>query len=59
MICVFILGMFVVNVVTREIMRDPMAMAMPDEQLIVHFQEQVAEALGSASTVEAPGGTFA
>jgi len=30
------------------------------EKLIVHFQEQVAEALaGSASTVEAPGGTFA
>ena len=30
------------------------------EQLIVHFQEQVAEALaGSASTLEAPGGTFA
>jgi len=28
------LGMFVVNVVTREIMRDPMALAMPDEQLI-------------------------
>ena len=28
------LGMFVINVVTREIMRDPMAMAMPDEQLI-------------------------
>jgi len=30
------------------------------ERLIVHFQEQVAEALaGSASTLEAPGGTFA
>ena len=28
------LGMFVVNVVTREIMRDPVAMATPDEQLI-------------------------
>ena len=28
------LGMFVINVVTREIMRDPMALAMPDEQLI-------------------------
>ena len=26
--------MFVVNVVTREIMRDPVAMATPDEQLI-------------------------
>jgi AcrR family transcriptional regulator len=28
------LGMFVVNVVVREIMRDPVAMATPDEQLI-------------------------
>jgi len=28
------LGMFVVNVVTREIMRDPVALATPDEQLI-------------------------
>jgi TetR/AcrR family transcriptional repressor of mexJK operon len=28
------LGMFVVNVITREIMRDPLAMATPDEQLI-------------------------
>ena len=28
------LGMFVINVVTREIMRDPVAMATPDEQLI-------------------------
>src|SRR5947208_1159176 len=29
------LGMFVINVITREIMRDPVAMATPDEQLIV------------------------
>ena len=28
------LGMFVVNVVAREIMRDPSAIATPDEQLI-------------------------
>ena len=28
------LGMFVVNVVTREIMHDPVALATPDEQLI-------------------------
>jgi AcrR family transcriptional regulator len=28
------LGMFVINVVTREIMRDPVALATPDEQLI-------------------------
>jgi AcrR family transcriptional regulator len=28
------LGMFVINVVTREIMRDPVAIATPDEQLI-------------------------
>jgi AcrR family transcriptional regulator len=28
------LGMFVVNVVVREIMRDPVALATPDEQLI-------------------------
>ena len=28
------LGMFVVNVVAREIMRDPLAIATPDEQLI-------------------------
>jgi len=28
------LGMFVINVVTREIMRDPVALATPDERLI-------------------------
>ena len=28
------LGMFIINVVTREIMRDPVAIATPDEQLI-------------------------
>ena len=28
------LGMFVVNVVAREIMRDPSAVATPDEQLV-------------------------
>ena len=28
------LGMFVVNVVAREIMRDPSAIAIPDEQLV-------------------------
>ncbi|MEO7910548.1 MAG: TetR/AcrR family transcriptional regulator [Roseiflexaceae bacterium] len=28
------LGMFVVNVITREIMRDPVALATPDEQII-------------------------